>query len=58
MGGFLAGFERQDGCGQARTAGVVGGAIYGIALLVAHAIAGTRREGVPLWAASSRCWRS
>jgi hypothetical protein len=40
VGGFLAGFEHQDGWGGADR-GLVGGAIYGTALLVAHAIAGT-----------------
>ncbi len=40
IGGFLAGFEHQDGWGGADR-GVVGGFIYGVALLVAHAIAGT-----------------
>jgi hypothetical protein len=40
VGGFLAGFEHQDGWGGADR-GVVGGALYGIGLLVAHAIAGT-----------------
>jgi len=40
IGGFLAGFEHQDGWGGADR-GVVGGAIYGTSLLIAHAIAGT-----------------
>jgi hypothetical protein len=40
IGGFLAGFEHQDGWGGADR-GLVGGAIYGAALLIAHAIAGT-----------------
>jgi hypothetical protein len=40
IGGFLAGFEHQDGWGGADR-GVVGGAIYGISLLIAHAIAGS-----------------
>jgi ABC-type Na+ efflux pump permease subunit len=40
VGGFLSGFEHQDGWGGADR-GLVGGAIYGTALLVAHAIAGT-----------------
>jgi hypothetical protein len=40
VGGFLSGFEHQDGWGGADR-GLVGGAIYGTALLIAHAIAGT-----------------
>lgn len=40
IGGFLAGFEHRDGWGGADR-GVVGGAIYGTSLLLAHAIAGT-----------------
>ena len=43
IGGFLAGFEHQDGWGGADR-GVVGGGIYGIGLLVAHAIAGTHAK--------------
>ena len=43
VGGFLAGFEHQDGWGGADR-GLVGGAIYGTALLVAHAIAGTEAK--------------
>ncbi len=43
VGGFLAGFEHQDGWGGADR-GVVGGAIYGTGLLVAHAIAGTHAK--------------
>ncbi len=43
IGGFLAGFEHQDGWGGADR-GLVGGAIYGAALLVAHAIAGTHAK--------------
>jgi hypothetical protein len=43
LGGFVAGFEHQDGWGGADR-GVVGGAIYGAALLVAHAIAGTHAK--------------
>jgi hypothetical protein len=43
IGGFLAGFEHQDGWGGADR-GVVGGLIYGIALLVAHALAGTHAK--------------
>ena len=37
---FLSGFEHQDGWGGADR-GLVAGFIYGVALLVAHAIAGT-----------------
>lgn len=40
IGGVLSGFEHQDGWGGADR-GLVAGLIYGIALLVAHAIAGT-----------------
>jgi hypothetical protein len=40
LGGVLSGFEHLDGWGGADR-GLVAGAIYGIALLVAHAIAGT-----------------
>src|SRR3954454_16985733 len=40
IGGFLSGFDHQDGWGGADR-GLVGGFIYGVALLVAHAIAGT-----------------
>jgi ABC-type branched-subunit amino acid transport system permease subunit len=43
IGGFVAGFEHQDGWGGADR-GVVGGAIYGTSLLVAHAIAGTHAK--------------
>ncbi len=43
IGGFLAGFEHQDGWGGADR-GLVGGAIYGTALLIAHAIAGTHAK--------------
>ena len=43
VGGFLSGFEHQDGWGGADR-GLVGGAIYGTALLVAHAIAGTHAK--------------
>ncbi len=43
IGGFLAGFEHQDGWGGADR-GVVGGAIYGASLLIAHAIAGTHAK--------------
>jgi apolipoprotein N-acyltransferase len=40
IGGVLAGFEHQDGWGGADR-GLVGGALYGTALLITHAIAGT-----------------
>jgi ABC-type Na+ efflux pump permease subunit len=40
IGGFLSGFEHLDGWGGADR-GLVAGFIYGVALLVAHAIAGT-----------------
>lgn len=40
VGGFLSGFEHQDGWGGADR-GLVAGFIYGVSLLVAHAIAGT-----------------
>jgi len=40
VGGFLSGFEHQDGWGGADR-GLVGGALYGTSLLIAHAIAGT-----------------
>jgi hypothetical protein len=43
VGGFLSGFEHQDGWGGADR-GVSGGAIYGAALLLAHAIAGTHAK--------------
>ncbi len=43
VGGVLAGFEHQDGWGGADR-GLVGGFIYGVALLVAHAIAGTEAK--------------
>jgi hypothetical protein len=43
IGGFLAGFEHQDGWGGADR-GVVGGFIYGVALLIAHAIVGTEAK--------------
>jgi hypothetical protein len=43
IGGFLAGFEHQDGWGGADR-GLVAGGIYGVALLVAHAIAGTEAK--------------
>ena len=43
VGGFLAGFEHRDGWGGADR-GLIGGAVYGTALLVAHAIAGTHAK--------------
>jgi hypothetical protein len=43
IGGFIAGFEHQDGWGGADR-GLAGGLIYGTALLVAHAIAGTHAK--------------
>jgi hypothetical protein len=43
IGGFVAGFEHQDGWGGADR-GVVGGAIYGTSLLIVHAIAGTHAK--------------
>jgi hypothetical protein len=43
VGGVLAGLEHQDGWGGADR-GVVGGFIYGVALLLAHAIAGTHAK--------------
>jgi hypothetical protein len=43
IGGIVAGFEHQDGWGGADR-GLVGGAVYGIALLLAHAVAGTHAK--------------
>jgi len=43
IGSVLSGFEHQDGWGGADR-GLAAGAIYGIALLVAHAIAGTHAK--------------
>ncbi len=43
IGGFLAGFEHQDGWGGADR-GLVGGALFGAGLLIAHAIAGTHAK--------------
>lgn len=40
IGSVIAGFEHQDGWGGADR-GLVAGFIYGVALLLAHAIAGT-----------------
>ncbi len=43
IGGVVAGFEHQDGWGGADR-GLCAGAIYGVGLLVAHAIAGTHAK--------------
>ena len=43
IGGFLAGFEHQDGWGGADR-GLVGGTVFGTFLLVAHALAGTHAQ--------------
>ena len=43
LGGVLSGFEHLDGWGGADR-GLVGGGIYGAALLIAHAIAGTHAK--------------
>jgi hypothetical protein len=43
IGGFLSGFEHRDGRGGAGR-GVIGGAIYGTALLIMHALAGTHAK--------------
>lgn len=43
VGGFLAGFEHRDGWGGADR-GFIGGAIYGTALLVTHALVGTHAK--------------
>jgi hypothetical protein len=43
LGGFIAGFEHQDGWGGADR-GLVSGGIYGVSLLIAHAIAGTEAK--------------
>jgi hypothetical protein len=40
VGGVLAGFEHEDGW-KGADRGLVGGALYGVGLLIAHAIAGT-----------------
>jgi hypothetical protein len=40
VGGVLAGFEHQDGWGGADR-GLVGGGLFGLGILIAHAIAGT-----------------
>ena len=43
IGGLIAGFEHSDD-GEAIGRGAIAGAIYGAALLIAHAIAGTDAE--------------
>jgi hypothetical protein len=43
IGGVLAGLEHQDGWGGADR-GLVGGALFGTGLLIAHAIAGTHAK--------------
>ena len=43
LGGVLAGFEHRDGWGGADR-GMVGGALFGLGVLVAHAIAGTHAK--------------
>jgi hypothetical protein len=43
LGSFLAGFEHRDGWGGADR-GFWGGALYGTALLVAHAVVGTHAK--------------
>lgn len=43
LGGVIAGFEHQDGWGGADR-GVVGGAMFGAGILIAHAIAGTHAK--------------
>jgi len=43
IGGFLAGFEHQDGWGGADR-GLVGGGLFGAGVLIAHAIAGTHAK--------------
>jgi hypothetical protein len=43
VGAFVAGFEHRDGWGGADR-GFFGGLIYGISLLVVHAIAGTEAK--------------
>src|SRR3954452_15290776 len=42
-GGFLSGFEHRDGWGAADR-GLAGGALYGTALLVVHALIGTEAK--------------
>jgi hypothetical protein len=43
IGGVLAGLEHRDGWGGADR-GLVGGAVFGLGVLVAHAIAGTHAK--------------
>ncbi|HTA35609.1 MAG TPA: hypothetical protein VK761_02740 [Solirubrobacteraceae bacterium] len=43
LGAVLAGLEHQDGWGGADR-GLVGGALYGLGVLLAHAIAGTHAK--------------
>ena len=43
VGGILAGFEHQDGWGGADR-GLVGGGLFGLGILLAHAIAGTKAK--------------
>jgi hypothetical protein len=43
LGSVVSGLEHQDGWGGADR-GLVGGLVYGVALLVAHAIAGTHAK--------------
>jgi hypothetical protein len=43
LGAVLAGLEHQDGWGGADR-GLVGGALYGLGILLAHAIAGTHAK--------------
>ncbi len=43
LGGVVAGFEHRDGWGGADR-GLVGGALFGLGVLVAHAIAGTHAK--------------
>jgi hypothetical protein len=43
VGGVLAGFEHQDGWGGADR-GLVGGGLFGLGILLAHAIAGTKAK--------------
>ncbi len=43
VGAFLAGFEHRDGWGGADR-GMVGGVIYGTALLLVHALVGTHAQ--------------
>jgi hypothetical protein len=43
IGGILAGFEHRDGWGGADR-GMVGGALFGLGVLIAHAIAGTHAK--------------